>query len=135
MFGLAGLIPFFAGALLPIAGASDGLGITAAALFLYGAVILSFLGGIAWGFAVRDGAAGYAHYGLSVVPALIAWASVLYGGRSGLMVLAASLVVWLAVERALWARSGLPSWYWRLRSVLTGGAAASLVTAALTGSR
>ena len=53
LLGLAGLIPFFAGAAaqfhaLPLLDAEAGLKL----VVIYGAIILSFLGGIRWGTAI-----------------------------------------------------------------------------------
>jgi hypothetical protein len=87
--GFAGLIPFAVGA-LAVAFAPEIKPEAAAALLLYGALILSFLGGVRWGFAVIEGAnAGWTVYGVSVVPPLVAWVAAAGGGpslRRGLLV-------------------------------------------------
>jgi hypothetical protein len=61
--GLAGLIPFVALALL-VALNPRIKEEAASALLAYGAIILSFLGGIRWGFTVlEEGTAGFKAYG------------------------------------------------------------------------
>ena len=53
--GIAGLIPFAAGAALALL--SDDAAAARAALLAYGAVILSFLGAVHWGLALASGPA------------------------------------------------------------------------------
>ena len=77
--GASGVIPFItlAIAVLFLEGADQEAAYFAIAA--YGAVILSFLGGIHWGLAVADGdqvavdAANFIRLGGSVVPSLIGW--------------------------------------------------------------
>src|SRR5208282_5305713 len=97
VLGVAGLIPFALGA-LAVNFAPEIKAEAAATLLLYGSVILSFLGGIRWGFAVlEEEKAGWA-YGLSVVPSLAAWFAAIVGGPGGLLVLAAAFAVWFFIE-------------------------------------
>jgi Protein of unknown function (DUF3429) len=138
ILGAAGLLPFVACALQiatgqPLAPRFTGLALYA--LTIYGAVVLSFLGGIQWGLAVgsADRSDGWRRYGLSVVPSFIAWAGVWQGQRNGLITLAIGIVVWALYE--LWS-TGLgeaPSWYGRLRAALSTVAVASLGAAAYYG--
>jgi Protein of unknown function (DUF3429) len=138
ILGVAGLVPFVACAVQIATGQPLGprlIGPALYALTIYGAVVLSFLGGIQWGLAVgsADRSDGWRRYGLSVVPSFIAWAGVWLGGRNGLITLAAGIVVWALYE--LWS-TGLgeaPSWYGRLRAVLSAVAVAALGAAAYYG--
>lgn len=128
--GLAGIVPFAAAALsmwvpVPLLSPEAGLRLGV----VYGAVILSFLGGIRWGAALgpfdpsRQGfeftagvlgsLAGLAAAFLPAVPAL-------------------SLLITGFLLQALWdvssAEAGrLPGWFGRLRTILTGGVVISLV--------
>jgi len=101
------------------------------ALLSYGAIILSFLGGIRWGLAIVQGSQTsrrlFRLLGLSVTPSLVAWAALVMPDEFGWMTLAAGFVVMLVVD--IWAaRSGeAPSWYPMLRWPLTGAAVASLL--------
>ncbi len=95
------------------------------ALIAYGAVILSFLGGIQWGLAVADfgaaegGGASYRRLTISVVPSLIAWWALLLTGPSALLVLAGSFALMLALDWTATRNGEAPDWYPRLRLPLT----------------
>ncbi len=132
VLGLGGLIPFWALALGVIAGgvAGFGPGRLALALAAYGAIIVSFLGGIRWGFAVREGDGGL-QYAISVVPSLLAWATLAAPAQWRLALLGIlALVMWPA-DQAL-VRAGIaPAWFGRLRMILSLGAGAALLVGAL----
>ena len=127
VLGLGGLVPFAAAAVaawLPHAGlAAIGL----AALGAYGAVILSFLGGVRWGVELFDpnALARWTPLGLSVLPSLVAWAALLAPPAPMLFLLAAGLAAQYALDRAAVADGTLPAWYGRLRTILTLGAVAA----------
>ncbi len=130
VLGIAGLIPFLLGA-LAVGFAPEIKAEAASALLAYGAIILSFLGGIRWGFAVLEGSkAGWAAYGTGVLPSLAAWLGVLTGGPAGLLVLAVALALWYLLESALPPAFPLPAWYLRLRGALTAVAVLALAAAA-----
>ncbi len=130
--GLLGLVPFTAGA-LAVRFAPEIRAEAASALIVYGAVALSFLGGVRWGFAVLEGGEGsWSDYGLSAVPALLAWAAALTGGPDGLAILALALVIWFFAERAAPPSVPLPTWYGRVRGPITTIAMLSLAAAAMS---
>lgn len=117
--GYGGLIPFvgFAAAVwLPcIAGRSFNL----FALLTYGATILSFLGAIHWGLAMRDASgppAGLLLWG--VTPSLLAWIAMLIVPAAGLCVLIVGLWACYGVDRTVYPRFGLGGWL-RMRLLLT----------------
>ena len=132
VLGLAGLIPFVA-ALLGV-WVLDGqwFDLSAQALSVYGAVILSFLGGIRWGMALLGkGGDDDLAWVLSIVPSLVAWAAVLIGGPSGLILLACGFgAQWLYDMRAV-QDAALPTWFGGLRTVLTLGAVLSQLLGAV----
>lgn len=130
--GLAGLIPFVALA-LGIALRIGNIPVMSAALLTYGGIILSFLGGIRWGFAVKAerGYSAFFQFGMSVLPALLGWWAMFLPLPLGFGVLATGLAVWFVFERLSPAPSAVPSWYVALRAVLTLGAASSLILAAV----
>lgn len=108
--GVAGLIPFLAAAGMVLAGIEAWRGVAVHALVGYAATILSFLGAVHWGFALRapeaEAWATGRRLALGVVPALIAWAALLAPDAIALGVLiAAFLAVWAAEEIA--GRQGL----------------------------
>ncbi len=131
LLGLAGLLPFAGAALLALqpGPAGDWAGF---ALLGYGAVILSFLGGIHWGLALaRDAAPDWRALGIGVLPSLAGWAGLLAGGTAGLLLLASGFLAVLAVDLGL-SRSGrAPAWFARLRSLLTGAVLAALLVSAV----
>ena len=140
VLGIAGLVPFGVLALQVSTGLPMGTAMSLparTALALYGAVILSFLGGIQWGLAVAsaDRSDDWRRYCFSVVPSLAALFGLWLDGRSGLIALAAAVGVWGVYE--LWS-TGLgeaPQWYGRLRLALTVVSVAALAAAAVYGPR
>ena len=123
--GLAGTVPFLSGAPRMI---------VAHALVAYGAAILSFLGGVHWGLAVRSRSSldnGKLWLTLSVIPPLAGWAALLVTETPGLFTLAIAVAVMLWVD--IWAtRVGqAPLWYPKLRIPLTCVVVAALLFAAI----
>ncbi|MEM0907375.1 MAG: DUF3429 domain-containing protein [Pseudomonadota bacterium] len=129
LLGLAGLIPFVAAAagtvLLP-----DILAPVAYyAALVYGLAILSFLGGIHWGVALRTG--GRLRFVWSVVPSLIGFFAVFAPRPVALMALAAGFVIAGAVDIIVFRREG-PRWFAQLRLGLTVVATAALIFTGLS---
>lgn len=134
MLGLAGLLPFWALAIglvfAPVAGWTAAQ--LAFALSTYGAVIVSFLGGIRWGLATAaERGAAAAQYGLAVVPSLLAWAALALPPVPSLAALGAVALALGPLDRPLVAAGLAPAWFGRLRLMLSIGAGAALVLAAL----
>lgn len=134
LLGLSGLIPFVLPALVvhlaPELGGIDWHALQAD----YGAVILSFVGALHWGYAVQSGIAGpvaWLRYGWSVVPALWAWLALQCVIETSLQLLAAGLVCAVIVDRSLLQAVQLPRWFMGLRYQLTAIAALSLLAASL----
>lgn len=135
--GLAGAIPFVAGM---VAYANGGLlGVSAdlalRATLAYGAVILSFLGGIRWGIAL--GLAGEekrdARLMLSVVPSLLGWVALLLPAFPALVLLAVAFAAQGAWDVGDVKDDGAPDWFATLRLMLTALVCSLLsVTAVLT---
>ncbi len=131
--GLAGLTPFFAATALAL-GVPDWRPVALPALAAYGAVILSFLGAVHWGFALRaagaEARATPARLGLGVMPSLLAWVALLLPLPFALPLLALGLLATAGVE-SLAARQGLmPDGYLRLRLGLSFTAGLCLLTGA-----
>jgi Protein of unknown function (DUF3429) len=131
VLGLCGLIPFVGGALAVIF-TPEVKPEAVATLLAFGAVILSFLGGIRWGFAVLEGeGAGWSAYSMSVLPGIFAWSGSAAGGPVGLLILAIALGLWYLAERSAPPSIELPGWYMRMRGALTAAAVLSLIAAAV----
>ena len=130
--GLGGLVPFVAGALalwVPLPLLSPGLGLKL--IISYGAIILSFLGGIRWGTAIGpyDGGRMSFEFSASVLGSLAGLAAVFLPPVPALTLLVAGFLL-----QSLWdvnsVESGrLPGWFGKLRMVLTAGAVISLIGA------
>ncbi len=128
-YGVLGLVPFL---VPPLAGAlwPGWNGVAGQVAAIYGALILSFLGGARWGLAVARPQPGTLVVSLAMLPTLAGFALLLLPASQRPLQLA-GLAVLLGIH-LLWdvRSSGLPRWYPSLRSVLTGGAMLGLLAAA-----
>lgn len=131
--GLSGLLPFWGLALAQASGLGFGwpAGTMANALALYGATILSFLGGIRWGVAMGDAGGRPRAYALSVLPQLAGWATLALPDPWRLAGLAVLILILGPLDRRLVRRGLAPPWFGDLRVVLSIGAGAALFLAAL----
>ena len=125
LLGLAGLIPFLAGAALQWFSPPGWRMLAGSALLTYGAVIVSFLGGIHWGLAMRSGHPPSARLVWGVVPSLLGWLGVLLDSPWGQAVLVLSLLACFSVDRASYRDLGLQAWL-PLRALLTTVASLSV---------
>jgi Protein of unknown function (DUF3429) len=131
--GYAGLLPFIGGAAL-LWLVEPGLHpFVALGLAGYGAVIVSFLGGIHWGIGLRYAGTMRTthafHFVWGVVPSLLAWVALMMPAFAGLPLLALVLVVCFAVDYKTWPGAGLGEWL-PLRFRLTAVAAVSCLIGA-----
>ncbi len=128
--GYAGLLPFLAGAILtlPLAGAFRPWGTIL--LMGYGAIILSFMGGVHWGAAMMRDEVTTEALGKSVSPSLIALLAIIVGGAAGLIILALGFVGLLAWDESETKIGHVPAWYPYLRRPLTAIVVMSLITGA-----
>ena len=140
LLGLAGLLPFAWGVLtmwFPWLGLQTVAWVGPRFVgpyvgLFYGAVILSFMSGVLWGFATRAepsiAATGYA---LSTLPAL--WAFFMTGGgdQAAAIALMAGFVGLLGLDWMFWNQGLAPPWWMKLRLILTAGVLACLLPVAL----
>ena len=122
---LAGAIPFLlATAALFVSDASAVRVPAITALVTYSAVILSFLGGIEWGLAIRDESGNEgtraAALGLSTVSSLAAWALLWLPSAQWQVgsALALFVAVW-AADQWMASRGLLPAWFVDLRTAIS----------------
>jgi hypothetical protein len=111
-----------------------GLGLLAnRALVAYGAVILSFVGALHWGFAMTlpnlQEPRRRIAFIWSVVPALLAWVGLLLAPIHGTALMIVAFLAQYAQDRNLSKHGTLPSWYLPLRLRLTGIACVCLAVA------
>lgn len=136
--GWAGIIPFVAlslSAVFTIGPISQTWAM--GALVLYGAVILSFLGGAAWGLtlghedeALRPGAQGLL---IGIAASLAGFGGALTPPGFGAPLMIAGFVAMLIYDLGAIARGLLPQWYRPLRVALSAAATGSLLFAAIFG--
>ncbi len=139
LLGLGGLVPFvvlgtalIAGITLPLFEDIDSMRV---ALVGYGVVILSFLGGIRWGLALKEaeGGSGKANrdYVIAIIPALLGWFAWFQPSPADLWWLAASHLALGLLDYGLACRIIVPEWHGRLRLALAAAAALMLMLVAL----
>ncbi len=132
VLGLAGLIPFIVLTLaLWIVDDLPRFSLVSA-LLAYGAVILSFLGGVKWGQAIateNDPSTGslWRALSLAVCPSLLGWVALLLPQASAILLLLTGFILQYLLDRHWVKTNTLPLWYGKLRLILT-----SVVTLCLT---
>ena len=130
VLGLAGLIPFLGLAGIMMLGSTHWYAASQILLTQYGALILSFVGALHWGYAMQQAVKGreaWVRFGYSVVPALVAWLALQFPPGLGMQILAMSLIACLVVDLTWLRMAVLPVWFTRLRVILTAGGSASLL--------
>ena len=128
--GYGGLIPFV-GLALAVGLWPTHQAMAASALLGYSATIVSFLGAIHWGLAMRD-ASGLSHSMLlwGVGPSLLAWLGLQLPLAHGLILMAVVLWICFAVDRVVYTRFSLRAWL-PMRLLLTVVASLSCMGSAL----
>jgi hypothetical protein len=131
LLGFAGLLPFWVTSLASVLAAAPVQAICQRALMGYGAVILSFLGGIRWGVAMAavSPAPLVWRLGFSVVPSLAGWVALLLSPVDGLLLLALGFMLMALADLGFTAA---PAWYRDLRAPLSVGAVGALLLGLLT---
>ena len=122
--GGLGVIPFAATSAIAVLASPQISAHGEFALLVYGAVILSFLGGILWGrilaLASVEAVSNETRSLIaSIVPSLIGWIAVLIGPGLGLPALAIAFLLMLATDLIYAKCSLVPAWYPKLRVPLT----------------
>lgn len=126
LLGYAGLIPFIALAAMAVALSPPNQALAAFALRAYAVTIVSFLGAIHWGFAMRKSPSDALLFGWGVAPSLLGWMSLLVLPAIGSLLLAATLWLCFLVDRRVYPRYGLQEWL-PMRLVLTAVASTACV--------
>lgn len=107
----AGLAPFVLGAVLVWLGmspdAQEGLVL---ALSAYAALVVGFLAGVHWGFAMRDPSAAPQHYAAPLLLWGGAWVAMVMPPHAGLVVAGVLLVATYLVDRRRYPEIGLAHW-------------------------
>ena len=145
VLGFAGLLPPIAAVALIASGRGDPtvmawvpMLVGYALALIHAATILSFLGGIWWGFAMRRAAGQGRLVAIAVLPSLVAaacvgWAAGTFqsGGPLPLIVLGSAVLLTLPVDRHLAATGEAPAGWMRLRVPLSLGLGTLTIAAGL----
>lgn len=127
LLGYLGLLPFVSGAVAIWIAAPGPAALAERALLAYAAVILTFMGAVHWGLAMHSAhLARDRQLALSVVPALIAWVTLLLPPLGAYPVMLFSFAVLNAADRRAVAAGAAPAWYPSLRLPLTVAVVTSL---------
>lgn len=127
--GISGLVPLISAPLF-MAGIGSFCPQLAYANVVYGACIVSFLGGARWGFAIPEGSPArpdWMNLGNGVVPSLIAWLSLLCRDNltEGALLVLMGLGLSLHYDLALLPR--YPAWFTAMQTLIALGVTFSLV--------
>lgn len=103
-------------------------------LITYAAVILSFVGALHWAFAMTLPELSLQQrrwgFGWSIIPAMVAWVSLVVAGFDSLLIMAAFFVANFLQDYFVAKNAYLPYWYMRLRFHLSLVATSCLLIAA-----
>jgi hypothetical protein len=133
------VLPFIGSALLILTAPPEAAGLAWTALLVYGAVILSFIGGIRWGMAIQEpanqgmepAAPLWQPLLVSVAPSLAGWVALLLPPPLPPFVLAAGFLAMLRSDWRAARTGGAPPWYPLLRWPPTAIAVTSLLAVGL----
>ena len=132
ILGFMGLLPFVSMACIAVIQSPEIDRRIINNFLFYGAIILSFLGGVRWGIAINDTASSLPLFRplfVSVIPSLVAWVACLVAEETGLLILSVGFCLMLHADYKL---PGAPNWYLRLRIPLSFVVLVSLLTALLS---
>lgn len=134
LLGLAGLIPFV-GLTVAIHALEAQRTSLAQAQLAYGATIVSFIGALHWGLAMRDAGldatAQWRALGWGVMPSLFAWCALLLPLPIGLWLLAAVVPACWWMDVRLSRALSLEPWFMQLRTLLSAIVTVCLLLSAL----
>ena len=136
--GGLGLIPFVALSVVAVLGGPEQTSVAGRALLAYGATILSFLGGIHWGFALtplRASESAPLRWGpliMGVIPQLLGWLALMFTQNHGLWLTSFALVLFVAMDKDAVTSGAAPPWFLGLRWPLSLLAALCLFVAGST---
>lgn len=122
--GFGGLLPFALAAVVGLLAPEPLRDLALRSLIGYGAVILSFLGGVRWGLAMATPERLWGPLSISVLPALLGWIALLLPTSTALLTLALGFAAMLMVDLRL---AEAPPWYRLLRLPLSLGAVIALL--------
>lgn len=108
--GYLALLPFVIGAFAVWFVRADARGVATMALSAYAATVVSFIGGIHWGFAFRSATPRAGLFIWGVVPALVACVALLMQPAAGLVIHGVMLIACYLVDRRVYPTEGASRW-------------------------
>jgi len=108
--GYSGLIPFVCLGAMSIFLHGTHQSIISFGLLAYGATIISFLGAIHWGLAMRDEQPDPISIIWGVIPSLLAWGSLMIETNWGLVSQFITLWICFSVDFKRYTKYGVPHW-------------------------
>lgn len=108
--GYLALVPFVAGAIVICTTGGSAQALAAQALSAYGAVVISFLGGIHWGLGFRETQPSAPLFLWGVVPSLVAGTALLFSSPIALLLHAGMLSLCFAIDRRVYPLHGSAPW-------------------------
>ena len=136
--GVFGALPFVSIAGLSLFLESPNRELASFAITAYGALILSFLGGVHWGLAIAGYGPGHTandtvrRLAVSVVPSLIGWAALFFPRPVGAVILAVAFGALVLFDVYATRNLEAPAWYPKLRLPLTSLVIAALMVSAFS---
>jgi len=106
----AGLVPFVLGAVLTWLVRPDAHAYVTLALSSYAGVVVSLLGGVHWGLAMRDRDPAPRMFSWAVIASIGAWVGVVMPPYSGLVVQGVLLVACYLMDRKTYPAEGMAHW-------------------------
>ena len=133
LWGWAGVIPFAFLAGASVLAEPGWAALALGKLAIYGAIILTFMGGVHWGLAIAGSRPGLQLFTTGIIPSLIAVCSILVPVKPAIAILIAGFLLLLANDLWLVRQSFFPHWYGRLRTQLTSSVIILLALAGIAG--
>lgn len=120
--GWAGVTPFLFSTILVWSDTPAFYQMGLHSILFYGAIILSFLGGVHWGLELKNiypTVSLLSGYSLSILPSLAAFLSLYLPPLVALMILGSGFLGVMVMDRKLVQRRSAPDWYAKLRYQLS----------------
>jgi len=130
--GLAGLIPFVLPIILMWFVSQDTLNAIETMQFAYAGLIIIFMGGVQWGYAVRQGvSAHWVQILVSIIPTLIVFGILSFLPLFKPYQITFMFVVMLVLQAIFDQKTMIDIWFVKLRWVLTSVASIALLSMAI----
>ena len=127
-YGLAGLLPFWGLAIFIVLTDTQMKDFAVQIKITYGAVILSFLGGMHWGLAAtNERYANWLYLGWGIMPPLIAWGALFLQPFLGIIILIFGFLAAAIIDFRIFSINLNNSWFGGLRTVLSIGTISALL--------